>query len=244
MQNQSKQNPRAAIQLKRVFTSIKGWICILVGLGLLIVQGQVFPGSLASASPFLIMLGAFSVAIAITTAKDERSSLKRPVNKVAKVVVILVLIVIVIARLVLFNLYTINGPSMAPNYPNGSKVVSTRFYGSPRIGDVVIINFPDPSVAGTKVGIKRIVAVGGDKVTIQNGMLTVFDSTHPGGFVPDSNLVNGETSTTNNAPISITIPVNDVYVLGDNRADSLDSREFGPLPMSAVLGKVILNLGG
>jgi len=138
---------------------------------------------------------------------------------------------------VLFKIYKVNGPSMSPNYSNGQEILVSNKYTSPKIDDVVLFHAP---TSDNQILIKRIVALGGNKVVIQNGTITVYDSSNPQGFDPDSNYEPANEVTSGN--ISTTVPQGDVYVLGDNRSDSLDSRDFGPVPLQDVIGKVTRKL--
>lgn len=129
---------------------------------------------------------------------------------------------------------------MAPNYNNGQSVLATRNDSYTTIDSVIVIKFPDRQVAGTTYGIKRIVAVGGDRVVISNNKLTVYDSGHPNGYDPTANIIDNSVITAGD--IDITVPKDNVYVLGDNRTNSLDSRAFGPLPRNNIVGKVLFKV--
>lgn len=147
---------------------------------------------------------------------------------------VLVLIAGVVVVHALFKVYKVNGPSMSPNYSNGQQILVSNTYTSPKIEDVVLFHEPPNN---NVILIKRIVALGGDKVVIQNGALTVFDNSNPRGFDPDSAFEPSNEVTPGD--INTTVPQGDVYVLGDNRSDSLDSRIFGPVPVQDVIGKVV-----
>jgi signal peptidase I len=80
------------------------------------------------------------------------------------------------------------------------------------------------------------VALSGDRVVISGNKLSVYDSSHQNGYNPSTGY-DPNVNTVGN--VSLTVPVGYVYVLGDNRSDSLDSRTFGPLAKSAVIGTVV-----
>ncbi len=108
-------------------------------------------------------------------------------------------------------------------------------FRSPARGDIVILQ---PSSANSRchdqaVLLKRIVAVGGE----------AFAYIHGSVFINGKHLRERYTMTRfwgrgNFGPIRI--PPNEFFVMGDNRSASCDSREFGPIPRSAILGRVIL----
>lgn len=144
--------------------------------------------------------------------------------------------------------YVMTGPSMAPMLNNGDKVLVAKYNvfntkllnTSVTTNDVVVFNQSGLSKYGqpnTSQLIKRVVAVAGQRVVIANDKLTVYDTNHPNGFDPAIAYVPSGVITAGSA--NVTVPSGDVYVLGDNRPDSLDSRAFGPVPEASLVGKVI-----
>ena len=70
----------------------------------------------------------------------------------------------------------------------------------------------------------------------------VYNKQHPNGFSPDKTLPYGKVikDTTNN--VDITVPEGRIFVMGDNRPDSLDSRSFGPVDLNDVVGKLVMRV--
>ncbi|MBU0493866.1 MAG: signal peptidase I [Chloroflexi bacterium] len=123
-----------------------------------------------------------------------------------------------------------DGPSMQPNLYRGDQMmaekVSYRFH-PPQRGDVVIVTRPANEVSL----VKRVVALPGETVTVRAGHTFIDDQpidepwvTHFGGPGYPPTLV----------------PPDHVFVLGDNRANSRDSRAIGPVPISTLKGRVWL----
>lgn len=123
----------------------------------------------------------------------------------------------------------VDGDSMEPALRSGDRVLITKGYDTPRRGD--IISFRATISGAPDVLIKRVVAIPGDSVEILgdravvNGEVSPFDA---GTLVGSEDL--------RIAPF--TVPEGTVYVLGDNRAVSLDSRFIGPVKIASIRGAV------
>lgn len=134
--------------------------------------------------------------------------------------------------------YKITAASMAPTLMKSDRiVVDMRYYNShaPRRGDVVAIAIP-PN--GTLV-VKRVVAVAGDviKANPQTTMVNGQTIREPYlGSVSEDEKARSELPLTFGP---VTVPANQVFVLGDSRSHSLDSRYFGPLGTNQIRGKVL-----
>ena len=123
--------------------------------------------------------------------------------------------------------------SMEPTYRPGDHLL-VRSWGAgealPHRGDVVVVAAPDGSDL-----VKRVAAVAGDEVGIADGLLVV-----DGVEVREPYLDQGSVDSTWFGPV--VVPAGHVFVLGDHRDDSVDSRRFGPIPASAVRGTVVARL--
>ncbi|TAM91626.1 MAG: signal peptidase I [Jatrophihabitans sp.] len=109
-------------------------------------------------------------------------------------------------------------------------------------GDIVVFTRPSTWQVPERVLIKRVVAVGGDTVALQDGRLSV------NGEPVDEPYVNRAcppvTSLTE-APrpgvvTTVHVPAHEVFVMGDNRCNSADSRAYGPVPDADVVGRAFL----
>jgi signal peptidase I len=136
---------------------------------------------------------------------------------------------------IIFDAYKIPSGSMMPTLEPGDRVLAWSLGGrDPQRGDIVIFE-PPPSAASvgghvfTSV-IGRVVAVGGDRIGVANGRLTLN-----GEAVDESYLSVG---TTTEGLESTRIPADSIYVLGDNRANARDSRSYGPVPGDNVQARV------
>lgn len=137
--------------------------------------------------------------------------------------------VVVSILYVVFTTVRVDGSSMEPVLMDEDRVLVTKGYDAPRHGDIVSATVPDES--GEPVGvIKRVVALAGDTVEIIGDHAYVNGVRVPGG------------ATTADGDMRIPafrMPEGYVYLLGDNRAVSYDSRIVGPVPVEDVAGTVV-----
>ena len=107
-------------------------------------------------------------------------------------------------------------------------------------GDLVILQGPH----GKTHVVKRIVALSGDRVHIKEGLLFLNGSAAYESYAYHKSVYLRERDEwpQGASEREITIPTNMLFVMGDNRSESTDSRIWGPVPISDVIGKVILRL--
>lgn len=123
----------------------------------------------------------------------------------------------------------IDGPSMEPTLIQGDRILVTRGYRAPAVGDVVSLITVDRE--GQEVDlIKRVIALPGDTVEI------VGDSAYVNGVLSAA-APRAQIGTQSYRLGPMTVPEGAVYVLGDNRPVSLDSRMLGFVPITSVRGK-------
>ena len=105
---------------------------------------------------------------------------------------------------------------------------------------VLLLNAEVPSQ--TKQLIKRVIGLPGDHLVIANNVITIYNKQYPKGFDPDKVLPYGKDIPITTGNINMIIPKDEVFVCGDNRTDSLDSRVFGPVPVQNIIGKLVLRV--
>lgn len=114
----------------------------------------------------------------------------------------------------------------------------------PKRGDIIVFNQTGLSDSiYQKQLIKRVIGLPGDRVLVSDGHITVFNKAHPDGFDPDAvgkYKINSPTYTS--GPPSVTLANNEIFVCGDNRANSEDSRYFGPVKLKNVVGELVLRI--
>lgn len=136
---------------------------------------------------------------------------------------------ILILRLAVFHTVRIEGSSMKDTLHSGDIVLVSRIAGKPERGDIVECRFPGRS--GTYV--KRLTGLPGETVEIRSGTTYVN-----GQAVPEPWL------TSFAEDYSIALGTDEYLLLGDNRAESYDSREadMGPIGREDIIGRVIFSL--
>ena len=137
-------------------------------------------------------------------------------------------VIAILINLFLAQATRVYGQSMEPNLHTDQRLVvekvSYRFHG-PRRGDIVVLKLPDQS---SELLIKRVIGLPGERVEIRDGQVFIdgtpldepyLDLRTPGIMAPQI------------------VPPFHVFVLGDNRIASNDSRSFGPILLDNILGK-------
>jgi signal peptidase I len=189
--------------------------------------------------------------------KRSKPSRRESIKSILSTISILIMAPLIALLLItfVFQSYLVDGPSMENTLHNNDRLLVwkvprtwARITGNdyiPKRGDVVVFTEPDLSQFGQDPGkqlIKRVVGLPGERVVIKNNTLTIYSDEHPDGFQPDKELGYKVVPNDSAASIDIIIPAGKIYVVGDNRSNSLDSRAFGPIDANAVVGKLIIRI--
>ena len=152
-----------------------------------------------------------------------------------------------IAFQILLGNYVVDGNSMDPTLRNDQRVFVNKFVYfdpivfknnlnlsfdstlNPKRGDVVVFDPPFPYDASGKQFVKRIIAIPGDTIENSSGIILVNGKPFGNDF--------GATSEISEVPKTL-VPEGYYYVLGDNRNSSNDSRNFGFVPRTSIIGRV------
>jgi signal peptidase I len=153
------------------------------------------------------------------------------------------LVLVILIRWLLFKPFIVDGPSMQPNFHTGERVIVNEILYDirfPQRGEVIVFHVPSEG----KDFIKRVIAVAGDTVTVEGDVVTVngkqvnetyiqaaIDEKHKNNALYNNkNFPNEDFSDT-------TVPEGHVFVMGDNRSDSRDSRMIGYVPLGDIVGR-------
>ncbi len=177
-------------------------------------------------------------------------------------------ITVIVSLFILGNIFSIRGikgQSMEPNFFEGEKVFNYKLsynFSEPKRGEIVILSksqsekgliinaitegndildnifnkFKKNSDIEVKYIIKRIIGVPGDTLDIRNRCVYI------NGEKLEEDYIKGHTFENSDFSYPLTIPENKVFVLGDNRDNSLDSRGLGLIDYEQVKGKVVFRI--
>jgi len=183
---------------------------------------------------------------------EEEMSKKSVVREYTEAILIALVLAFFIRTFVV-QAFKIPSGSMLPTLQIGDHLLVNKFiYGikipfsgktlipisSPDRGDVIVFKFPkDPSIDY----IKRVIAIPGDKLEIKNKEVFINGKKvdDPHAFLSDNQILSGSVSPRDNLG-PIMIPEGKVFVMGDNRDNSYDSRFWGYVDEKAILGQAFL----
>lgn len=170
-----------------------------------------------------------------------------------------ILLFLLIFRFYIFQPFSIKGNSMEPSFHDGEYLIVNEFayhFTSPKRGDVVIFKHPEPACTDFVNSnyfnrvffqgpcsnyIKRVIGLPGETVTVKDGKIIIKNNQNPNGLELSEAYVAGIPILGNQTK---NLGKDEYYVVGDNRSPnaSSDSREWGVLPQSHVVGKAFIVL--
>jgi signal peptidase I len=180
---------------------------------------------------------------------SEPTSLKSAAWELIQTVALAIVLFLLIRNVV--QNFRIDGISMEPNLHNGQFLIVNRFaycpglhldinplnihlektwcVRQPKRGDVIVFEYPKDL---SRDFIKRVIGMPGDTVEVRGGKVFINGEQMPEPFGPNP-------GSSTDGPI--TVGSNEVFVMGDNRNNSSDSRTWGSLPLEFVIGKAVLS---
>ena len=148
-------------------------------------------------------------------------------------IMVAALIILVLVFTFVFRIVGVKGDSMRETLHNNDRLIISHFMYEPEQGDIVVVELPE--LFDTPI-IKRVIATGGQTVNIEEDGTVTVD-----GKALDESYTNAFTEP-KEMQFPITVPEGDVFVMGDNRTNSTDSRDFGAVDEKNILGKVVIRL--
>ncbi|MGB4592271.1 MAG: signal peptidase I [Coriobacteriia bacterium] len=169
------------------------------------------------------------------SSEDESPSFLRWLLELV-VMVALAFALATVVRTFVVQPYIIPSGSMVPTIEISERVLANKFiyrFESPKRGDVVVFDDPTKTVPTL---IKRVVATEGETVDLIDGKVYVD------GVALDEPYTYGKPSEPAAVPMPFTVPAGHIWVMGDNRTNSADSRVFGAVPLSSIDGRAVLRI--
>lgn len=174
--------------------------------------------------------------------KKEKSEALEWLKAIAIAVVLVLLI-----RWLFFAPFIVDGPSMQPNFHTGERIIVNKIIydiRDPKHGEVVVFHVPSEG----RDFIKRVIGVPGDTVQVEGDTITVNGQVVDETYIKDAviekhnnnELYNTEANFPNELVPDGTVPEGYVFVLGDNRSNSTDSRRIGYVPYGDIVGRADL----
>lgn len=147
---------------------------------------------------------------------------------------IIVVAVVVIAVSFFIKPIVVEGVSMSPTLESKDYLLVSRQaynFGEPERGDIVV--FPHDEGTDEKLYIKRVIGLPGDHLVIEDGKVYINDKLIKEEYIAE-NYTSGD--------IDYKIPKGRIFVMGDNRGNSSDSRYFGTVKIDQVVGEAFVRL--
>jgi len=150
--------------------------------------------------------------------------------------IVIALAIFVVVYRFLFQPHQVKGNSMYDNFHDGEYLLTNKIgyrFNEPLRGDVVVFKAPKNEDYDY---IKRIIGVPGDQVMVKNSKVYIN-----GNLLDESGYLDPRIKTNTGAylreGLAATVPANSYFVMGDNRNHSSDSRDWGAVPISNIVGE-------
>ncbi len=148
-----------------------------------------------------------------------------------------------------FQSYEVDGLSMETTLQNGDRLIVQKLSKTwsdirgedyiPKRYEIVVFTKPEQLSSTNETVdhlIKRVIGLPGEHVVVADGKVTIYNTENPDGFDPDIDLEYSKSIISTQGNVDITVGSDEVFVMGDNRDNSLDSRKFGSINTSTITG--------
>lgn len=194
----------------------------------------------------------------VTTTEDMQiKSKKEKIKENLSTILILVSapLLAILLSVFVFRTYQVDGPSMLTTLHDKDRLIINKMpvtfskitgkdYIPNRYDIIVFEHKGQLSATGIveKQIIKRVIALPGERIVIKDGFATVFNNEYPQGFKVDDLGPEANVITTTKGNIDETVKQGEVFVMGDNREESLDSRAIGTINSDQIIGKLVVRI--
>lgn len=166
----------------------------------------------------------------------EKGSFIRDFVEIVDAVVVAVVAAVLILSLV-FRTGYVDGPSMTSTMLDGDRYIVSGLFYTPEVGDIVVFQ-PDAKSHDYSLWVKRVIATEGQTVNINSEGEVFVD----GNLISEPYLDSHQKTfikSYSKVTFPLTVQPGEVFVMGDNRLDSKDSRDIGCVDTRKILGKVL-----
>ena len=153
-----------------------------------------------------------------------------------------ILIVIKVIQAFVIQPFLVDGGSMLPNLESGELLLIDKLtfdVNNLQRGDVIVFRHVKNDQYNGKFFIKRLIGLPGDRVVVQNGVTTIYNTEHPNGMILDESFIRFKDPVKN---LDISLNSDEYVAFGDNRAESYDSRSWGVIKKKDISGKAVFRV--
>lgn len=187
----------------------------------------------------------------VTGSRPPSNGVKNGWKSIGSTIAILAIapLLAVFITIFVFQSYEVYGESMETTLQNGDRLIVMKFSKSwaqiqgrdfvPQRGEIIVFDKPTEIFSnGNDVDhlIKRVIGLPGERVVLKDGKYTVYNSDFPDGFDPDADQEYAKDILQTPGDVDVVVGDNEIFVSGDNRNNSLDSRSLGPIDIKNITG--------
>ena len=139
-------------------------------------------------------------------------------------------------RFFLIQPFYVSGQSMEPNFHDNEYIIVDQIsyrFKNPSRGDVIVFKYP---LNKTQSFIKRIIALPGERITVYENEVKIYNTNNPAGFKLNETYLPPSLYTS--GTVDMQLRDDEFFVMGDNRPYSSDSRTWSKLPRDLIVGRV------
>ena len=169
-------------------------------------------------------------SLGVTPEKTNPLVLDKPQSPVLKGYLFLIVGLLLIVFQLCFGIVRVSGPSMMSTLHDNDFILISKYDRVDRF-DIVVLKERVADNGPSKNVVKRVIGFGGDRITVVNGQLFINNVSYDEYYLDDEN-----TQVFRTVNFDITVPEGHLFVMGDNRDISKDSRTVGSFKESSVIG--------
>lgn len=167
-----------------------------------------------------------------------------------------IILITFMVNIFIITTFTVDGVSMSPTLPDKSQKYLVKLPKTikdfnhtiyvPNRGDIVVVQNVDNAIFfGTPINskvyvVKRVIGLPGEHIVVKDGHIKIYNKDNENGFEPDEAYSwMKDTPISRSFVVDVNLKAGELFIIGDNRTESIDSRSFGPVSAEQVIGRVI-----